>query len=180
MTCTDIDDYRTTSSTVPRATADQQQRPAYATAMSRTATPTPRDADPWSAASALMLLHNGNDRHTPTNGVIARLTTGDAVLEGTRRPTLPTPASDTPATATQTSTAAPVVNVIAGDIDLLLPRFGSDSNLDADDWVIDFAHTSEYGKYHPTTPSWYSALACQGQRDYGSKRYRTACRWRST
>jgi len=107
--------------------------------MSKTATPTPRDADPWSAASALMSLHNGNDRHTPTNGVIARPSTGDAVLKGARRPTLPTPVSDTPATGTQASNAAPIVNVFAGgDINHLPPHFGYDSNLDADDWVTDF------------------------------------------
>jgi len=64
--------------------------------------------------------------------------TGDAVPEGARRPTLPTPASDTPATVTQASNVAPDVHVFAGDIDLLPPRFGSDSNLNADDWVTDF------------------------------------------
>ena len=103
--------------------------------MSRTATPTPHDADVWSAASALMSLHNGNDRHTPTNGVIARPTTGDAAPEGARRPALPTPRSDTPAATTQTNSTAPVVNVIAGDIDLLPPRFGMDCSLDADNWL---------------------------------------------
>jgi len=50
MTGTDIDDFRKTLGAVPRTTTDQHQRPAYATAMSGNATPTPHDADPWSAA----------------------------------------------------------------------------------------------------------------------------------
>jgi len=82
MTGADIGDFQTTSGTVPRASADQHRRPAYATAMSGNAMPTPRDADPWSVASALMLLHNYNDQHPPTNDIIARPTTGDAALEG--------------------------------------------------------------------------------------------------
>jgi len=126
MTGADINDFRTTSGTAPRAFADQHQQPTYATAMSRTVTRTLRDADPWSAASALMSLHNGSDRHPPTNGIIARPTTSDAAPEGARRPALTAPASDTPAAMMQTNSTVPVFNVIAGDSDLLPPRFGKD------------------------------------------------------
>ena len=101
---------------------------------------TQHDANPWSAVSALMSLHNGNDRHTPTNGIIARPANGDVKPEAVQRPTLSTPTSDTQATATQVSNnTVPIVNVFAGgDVDLLPPRFSSDSNLDADDWITDF------------------------------------------
>ena len=84
MTGADIDDFRTTLGAAPHATTDQHQRPAYATAMSGNAMPTPHDVDPWSAALALMSLYNSTDGHPPTNGIIGRPTTGDAAPEGTQ------------------------------------------------------------------------------------------------
>jgi len=44
--------------------------------------PTQRDVDPWSAASALMMLHNSADQQRTTNGNTRRPTAGDAALEG--------------------------------------------------------------------------------------------------
>ena len=43
-----------------------------------------------------------------------------------------------PVATMQTNDTAPVFNVIAGDSDLLPPRFGKDHSLDADDCVKDF------------------------------------------
>jgi len=43
-----------------------------------------------------------------------------------------------PAATTQTNSTAPVFNVITSNSDLLLPRFGKDRSLNADDYVNDF------------------------------------------
>jgi len=156
-----------------RAADDQLQRMPYTTAMSSTATSTPRDANPWSAASALISLHNGNDRRMPTNGVIARPANCDVHPEVEQRQTLPTPASDTQATVTQVSNnTAPIVNVFAGgDVDLLPLRFSSDSNLHTDDWITDFRAYIRVRKIpldvDVSCASRYSARICQGQHASG-------------
>jgi len=51
------------------ATADQQQQPAYATAISRTAMPTLCDADPWSAAFPRVRQNTKNTIRRRSRGI---------------------------------------------------------------------------------------------------------------